>query len=394
MAGKRRQPFEGHVYQRKDGLWEWKITLANGERKSFYGKTERVARDKRNSFIRDHEAGLSRNDERLTVNQYLDRWLIETATDRVRPSTLATYTSHIEVHIKPAMARIRLRELSPEHVNRMLASIVREGSSPTTANRVRATLRTALTSAVKARIVGINAAALSEARRETTKRVSPLTVPQAQVLIKHLTGKPMGPLVITAIYTGLRQGELLALSWQDIDFEEETLSVRRTLTWIKNPVPGANQRNLPVFGEPKTETSKRTIKMPKPVMKALKSQLVTIEKHKAAAGERWRPIPDEDLVFPTIFGTPQNASNVTNRLREVLIDLNLPHQRFHDLRHLTASLLLAEGMDIFTVKEILGHSQISLTANTYGHLSKKLSDAAADALSTSIFADEEDGDDG
>src|SRR5699024_2625551 len=135
--------------------------------------------------------------------------------------------------------------------------------------------------------------------------------------------------------------------------------------------------------EPKTESSKRVIRIPRPAVRALQRQKQNvIGLQEAATVSRWKPIPGEELVFPTIFGTPQNSSNVTNRLKELLVELGLPHQRFHDLRHLTASLLLAEGLDIFTVKEILGHSQIALTANTYGHLSDKLSDAAAHAMST------------
>lgn len=395
MAKRRRQPFEGHVYQRKNGLWEWKITLPNGDRRSFYGKTEREARKKKNDFIRDQEAGLSLTDERLTVGAYLDRWLEDTAADRVRPSTLASYISHIKTHIKPSMGHLRLRELTPDHVNRMLALMVRGGVSPTTANRVRATLRTALASAVKSRMILHNAAKDSEPRTESRTRVKPLTVEQARVLINATRQRSLGPLIEVAIYTGLRQGELLALTWDDINFEAETLTVRRTLTWIKNP-DGGTPKNIPQLTAPKTESSIRTIRIPKPALAALRrQQKLVIELEEAATVSRWRPMPGEDLVFPTVYGTPQNSSNVTNRLKEVLIELKLPHQRFHDLRHLTASLLLAEGMDIFTVKEILGHSQIALTANTYGHLTDKLSDAAAHAMSTAIFDDDpEDGDEG
>jgi integrase len=167
------------------------------------------------------------------------------------------------------------------------------------------------------------------------------------------------------------------LEWQDIDFDAETITVRQTLTWIKNHA-GGSPRNVPQFTAPKTESSRRTFHIPQPALVALRRQQDRIgDLERMATVSRWKPIPGHDLVFPSSTGGPLNSSNVTNRLASVLNDLGLPHQRFHDLRHLTAALLLAEGADIFTVKGILGHSQISLTANTYGHLTEKLSKTAA-----------------
>lgn len=389
MAIKRRKPFEGHVYQRKNGLWEWKITLPNGERRSFYGKTERAARDKKNRAIRDFEEGLARQGEKITVNQYMQRWLDETAAERLRPSTLATYTSHFETHIKPAMQRVKLRDLSPEQVNRMLSAIVAGGASPTTANRVRATLRTALASAVKSRMISFNAASLSDARTEKRKRPTLLTVKQAQYLITQTRKHRMGPMIETDIYMGLRQGELLGLTKEFIDLKAETLHVEYTLVWVRNP-NGDSPKWIPQLADPKTEQSKRTLKMPKPVVQAIERQMHLNQEMEAEAGSNWDPIPGMNLVFPNIKGKPLNDSNVTNRFKGILEDLKLPHQRFHDLRHLTASLLLAEGMDIFTVKEILGHSQIAQTADTYGHLMLKLSEIAAERLGSAIFDDSEE----
>jgi len=384
----RRGHHEGHRYRRADGRWEWKITLPNGERRSFYGKTEREAREKKNRAIRDYESGLSRNAERLTVNQYVMEWLETVARERVRPSTLTAYTSHFDIHIKPAMKGIKLRDLEPDDVNRMLAGIVRGGATPATANRVRATLRAALASALKSRYVTHNAAALSEPRKERKTRISPLTIEQARLLIADVKDDRIGPLVETAIYTGMRQGELLALRWQDVDLEECVVTVSRTLTWEKNPSE-TGPKMLPVFSDPKTDKSHRRIRLTAKAVAALERQHAkVIELEQKATVTRWKPIPGEDLVFPSAFGGPLNNSNVTNRLQGILKRLELPRQRFHDLRHLTASLLLAEGVDIFTVKEILGHSQIALTANIYGHLTEKLADDAASRLDRA-FADDD-----
>ncbi len=136
----RRGHHEGTSYHRSDGRWEWKETFPNGRRRSFYGKTEREARRKAKQALRDYEDGLSRRGEKLTMRTYLADWLETTAAERVRPSTLESYRSHVEYHIVPAIGSIQLRQLTATDVNRMLAALIRKGVSPATANRVRATL--------------------------------------------------------------------------------------------------------------------------------------------------------------------------------------------------------------------------------------------------------------
>lgn len=373
-------------YQRPDGRWQVRETFPNGERRSFYGKTEREAIAKKNRALEDYRAGISRAGESLTVNALMQQWLDDVAADNVRPSTLTAYTSHFTAHIKPAMKNIRLRDLEASDVDRMLRKIVQSGTSPTTANRVRATLRAALNYAMDQRWINFNAAASARARKEAPKRVQPLTIEQARMLIAETRDTPIGNLIEVAIYTGLRQGELLALEWKHIDFDAETLSVEQTLTWIKNP-DGDTPRSVPQFADPKTESSERTIHIPIPAIEALKLQKTHVEELQALATvSRWKPLPGRDLVFPSSVGGPMNSSNVTNRLKTILKDLKMPHERaFHSLRHLTASLLLAEGADLFAVKEYLGHSQITLTADTYGHLTKKLSETTAARLSGALL---------
>ncbi len=288
----------------------------------------------------------------------------------------------------PALRGVRLRDLSSVQINRMLTSLVAGGMSPTTANRIRATLRTALTSAVKDGLILRNVAALSDPRRERRERITPLTAEQARLLIRETRTDRIGPLIEVAIMTGMRQGELLALHWDDVDLESGVVHVRRTLTWRRGD-EGSGRKMMPVFSDPKTEQSRRSIKLTRSAVEALKrQQQKVVELEQEATVKNWRPIDGEDLVFLSAYGTPLNSSNVTHRLQMLLERLKLPKQRFHDLRHATASLLLAEGVDLFTVKEILGHSQISLTANTYGHLTDKLADDAAERLHRALSDDQ------
>lgn len=377
----RRGHMEGTKHKRTDGRWAWQIMLG-GKRRTFYGRTEKEARAKKNRAIRDYEQGVRHGNARLTVGAYLDAWMDQTARQRVRPSTLASYRGHIETHIKPAVGHIRLSELGAGDVNRMLTAIVDSGRSPRTANHVRGTLRTALRSAVRDGMVARNAAQLSDARRETRERVVPLTPDEARRLIADTRDDPMGPLLTMALASGMRQGELLGLQWSDIDADSRTLRIERALTWREGKE--GEPTRVWVFGEPKTEQSKRSLRLSRIALEALARQRGVIQGMMVIAAGRWR---DHGLVFPSSVGTPLNPSNVTHRCERLMRASGIEGKRFHDLRHSATSFLLAQGMDLFVVKEILGHSQIAQTANTYGHLLDSVADEAAEHMDRALGGD-------
>ncbi|MGC4107053.1 MAG: site-specific integrase [Thermomicrobiales bacterium] len=375
----------------------WRITLPNGKRKAFYGKTQREAKAKAKDAIRDMEQGVDLSLRTVTVSQFLDRWLTDTAAQRVRPSTLAIYRNHKKRYIDPAIGSVKLRALTVQQVNRLMADMVKNGQSPSTANRCRATLRNALASAVKWGYVPQNVAALADPRKVDRVRITPLELDEVQVLLAWTHDLDNGPLIHVAIATGCRQGELLALRWShDVDLHGGYIHIRHTLSEdyapkevkaASTPQEALRRRLTP----PKTEESRRSVKLSVSAVEALRRQQAINARNEMMAAHRW---VDLDLVFPTTVGTPSDNTAVTHRLRKTIAEASvvwelisgspIPQQRFHDLRHCTASLLLAEGMDLFVVKEVLGHSQISLTANTYGHLMKKISDEAAHRLDRAI----------
>ncbi len=367
---RRRGHGEGTYGLRKDGRWEARVTFEDGSRRAYYGKTQREVRAKAKQARDDAADGLDLNAQTITVKAFLTSWLDDTASQRVRPSTLDSYRGHVEHHLIEQLGHHKLRNLTPQHVNAMLAGIVAAGRSPTTANRVRATLRTALTSAMRWGLVPRNVASLAEARTEKARRITPLSLDQARAFLDATKDDRLGNLFAVAIATGCRQGELLALQWDAVDIDAGTLAVRHTLTYREKGW---------TFTDPKTEQSRRVVPLTATARTAIRRQRTRNLEAQLAAGERWQG-GAWGLVFPSTIGTPLNASNVTTRLQRLLDIHKLPRQRFHDLRHLTASLMLAEGVDLFTVKEILGHSQISLTANTYGHLTRKVAEDAANRL--------------
>lgn len=363
---------EGGYRQRPNGLWECRITLPNGKRKSIYGPSFEECRASRKQAEREQERGLDLSARRQSVETFLLDWLENVAKPRVRASTHASYAGYVRGHIVPSLGKHHLDKLTPQHVQAFLNERSKAGLAPRTVQYLRAILRSALDQALRWGLVSRNVATLAEPPRSVHKQVMPLTPVEARAFLAVIEGDRLGPLYRVAILTGLRQGELLGLRWQDVDLAGAALTVRHAL----QRVDGA-----PVLVEPKTTRSRRTIALPAGAVAALKEQRRRQAEDRLAAGGRWE---DWGLVFASTVGTPLDGCNVTHRLQRILADAGLRRQRFHDLRHLCATLLLSQGVSPRVVMEQLGHSQIGLTMNTYAHVMPTMLRDAADALDAAL----------
>lgn len=365
---KRRGHHEGTIKQRSDGRWEAQVSLAAGKRKSFHGRTRAEARAKVRTALKDMDAGVDLATSRQTVVQYMARWLEDVARPNLRPSTLKSYESYVRLHIVPDQGHHRLTALAPQHLQAFLNAKLAAGLSPRTVQYIRAILRLALGQALRWGLVGRNVATLVDLPRSIKTQVRPPTAEQARAFVDASKDDRLGPLFHVAIASGLGQGELFGLRWQEVDIDAGTLAVFRAMQRV---------RGKPAFVEPKTALSRRTVTLPASALAVLRIQRVRQLEERLLAGDRWR---DWGLVFASSIGTPLEPSNVAPRLHELLATAGLPRQRFHDLRHCAASLLLAGGVAPRTIMGILGHSQIGLTMNTYALLSPALEHDAAAAL--------------
>ncbi|HEV2108522.1 MAG TPA: site-specific integrase [Thermomicrobiales bacterium] len=352
---------EGSAYQRKDGRWEALLTLpadapGGPARRSFYGKTKKEAMTKLRAAQRKLDEGLPAVPERETVGTYLDRWLIDVAKPGLRASTYKSYESYVRLHLKPALGHHRLARLGPQHVQTMLNEKLAAGLSPRTVQYIRAILRRSLGQALKWGLGSRNVATLIDPPKGRRVEVRPLTPEQARCFLDFVNGDRLEALYSVAVALGLRQGEALGLQWEDIDFTSCALRVRHALQRVDGKLR---------LVEPKSERSRRTVDIPAPTLAILVAHRDRQAFERAFAGDRWQ---DWGLVFTTPKGTPLDGTAVTKRLQRLLADAELPRQRFHDLRHCCASLLLAQGVPPRVVMEILGHSQISLTMDTYSHV--------------------------
>ncbi|HEV2123759.1 MAG TPA: site-specific integrase, partial [Chloroflexota bacterium] len=293
---------------------------------------------------------------RQTVRVFLDRWLADVVKQTTAPKTYSSYAETVRVHIMPTLGMIQLAKLTPQHVAAVLQAKRGAGLSPRTVAYIRSVLCIALNRALKWGMVTRNVAALTDAPRVERPEIRPLTPEQARQFVAAVDGARDEALYRVALALGLRLGEALGLSWTDVDLDTGTLRVRHALQRIDGKL---------VLKAPKTEKSRRTLTMPGSLVAALRKHKVRQLEERLVSGNRWT---DSGLVFTNTIGRPMEPSNVLKTFKKHLAAAGLPEQRFHDLRHAAASLLLAQGVPPRVVMDILGHSQMATTMNLYSHV--------------------------
>ena len=345
----------GQVRQRPNGLWEGRYVGADGRRHSVYAKTRRQAQEKMRTALSAADHGIRPTVGRMTVGDWLDEWVLTSVVPRNRPRTAESYRETADRYIRPAIGNVPLAKLEPADVARMLDGLKRRGDlSTSTIRYAHSVLRIALGRALKNGRVVRNVAMLVEPPAKVRRELHPLEADQVRALLASVTEDRLGPLYAAAVATGMRQGELLALRWPDIDLDAGTVAVRHTL-----------RRGTRTLGEPKTERAKRTLRMADTTVATLRAHRTRQLEERLAAGRFWQ---DLDFVFATKDGGPLDTSTVTRSFQAALARAGLPKQPFHHLRHAYATLMLEAGEELVVVSRSLGHSTINTTADIYAHL--------------------------
>ena len=291
---------------------------------------------------------------------------------RLAPKTVSSYRDTVRLHLTPTLGRYQLAKLTPAHVQALLREKEAAGLSPRSVAYIRTVLRVALNRALKWGLVHQNVAALTDPPRRVHSERHPLTPDQARTLLAAAEGERLEALYRVALALGLRLGEALGLRWEDVDLDTGSLRVRFALQRIDGKL---------TLKEPKTEQSRRTLTMPPSLTIALRAHRDRQAFEQATAGDTWRA---NGLVFTNTIGGPLEPSNVLKGLKKLLDRAGLPPQRFHDLRHCAASLLLAQGVPARVVMDILGHTQMATTMDLYSHVMPAAHTEAA-ALMESIL---------
>jgi len=372
---KRRGNNEGTIYQRQNGRWIAQVRI-EGQRLGKSFSTQKECR----SWIKDMqeqiENGLSVDGFKMTVHDLFKMWL-ESIQGSVRPRTLDQYQGVVRNHLEPVLGEIKLRELQPYQIQQLYNSLLAEGKSNRTVQLVHSVIHRALVVGQQLGLVGRNPASAVTPPKVPQKEMQVLDDNQARQLLIAAQGDRYEAMYYLAITTGLRQGELLGLKWEDIDFSSGILQVKRQL----QRVPGKGVR----LSEPKTKAGRRQIQLgPESV-----NQLITHRKRQdiEREGDRWE---EHGLIFPSSVGTPTGQRNLIRSYKRLLKKAGLPNIRFHDLRHTAATLMLLNGIPLIVVSRRLGHSKPSVTLDIYGHYLPGMQAEAAvmmDELVTPVAAE-------
>lgn len=362
----RRGNGEGSIYQRKsDGKWVGSITLENRKRKVFYGKTRKEVQEKLKAALREQQQGTLVTASQQTLKQFLEDWLENTHKQNIRPRSHERYEEIVRLHIIPAIGNVPLQKLTPQRLQKLYSEKLKAGYSAVTVIAIHNLLHKALDTAVRWELVVQNVCKKVSPPRRVRREMKSLTPEQVQQLLEVARGHPQEALFILALSTGMRRGELLGLKWQDINFVEGTLQVRRVLSRVPTKMVEQIGKRY-IEAEPKTEKSRRSIALAAYTLEILKQHRERQLKIREAVGEAWE---DHDYVFCSPNGKHLNPGhNTLVQLKLLLKKAGLPDIRFHDLRHSVATMLLSMGTHPKVVQELLGHSQISMTMDIYSHV--------------------------
>ena len=341
----RRTKGEGSIYYSQNvERWIAQITLPNGKRIS---KSSTIQKDVREWLIDQRKQlsdGLYITDEHLKLGTFLERYLEDVAYYNLRPRTYQRYTGIINNHIKPEIGNIKLSALRPHHIQALYSKSLNNGLSINTVRYIHAVLHKALYQALKWGLVVRNVSDLVDKPKTERKIFKTWSPDDVKVFLEAVEDHRWYSIYVLAIYTGLRQGELLGIHREDVDLEKGAINVRHQISAIRGQ--GLTIADL------KTEKSRRPVTLPDSALRALKVHIDIIGN-------------EPGLIFTTSTGNPISPRNLLRHFRATIEVLELPQIRFHDLRHTHASLLLAAGVHPKVVQERLGHSQISLTLDTY-----------------------------
>jgi integrase len=366
---------EGSITRRKNGGWSAQYTVHTAEgrkRKTLYGKTRQEVAAKLARALSDREGGLIFDAEGLKLGEYLGRWLEDSVKGTVRNTTYERYEQITRTHIVPMLGAIKLKALTPTHVRGLYKEKL-SSLSPRTVQYIHVTLHKALKQAVSDGLIPRNATEAVKPPQVRREEIRPLTPEQVKMLLDAASGDRLEALYVLAVHTGLRQGELLGLKWDDIDLQARTLQVRRALTTAKGG---------PRLAAPKTKGSRRRVSLTRVAAQAFKGHLERQLEEIDRADSLWQ---EYGLVFASETGAPLDRRDLTSRRFKPLLErAGLPHFRFHDLRHTCATLLLTQNVNPKVVSEMLGHSSIAITLDTYSHVLPNMQDSAARALEEAL----------
>lgn len=366
---------KGNVRQRKNGKWECCLPLGYGidgkKKRKTKGGFETKEEAEQALIKLAYEVGqhMTVKHSNESLYNYLRYW-IDAECDNYEPSWLKNLNGYIENYIGPEIGNVKLSKLTPSHIDMLYKALRKEGKSPQTVKHVHNMLSKALNKAVKLKLISANpvkdVTPPKIAKSFRKRKLSVWTMDELQTFLHVAKGSRWYIGFLLAAYTGARQGEILAIRWENIDFARNRLTIDSS---ISRDTKGYK------VGEPKTESSYRDIILPQHVM----DELLRYKDRRHEKDKRHFNKP-KDFVVRTWEGTFVGQRNFAREWYKLIEESCLPPIRFHDLRHTHATLLLEEGVNIKVVSARLGHATSAVTMDIYSHVTQKMEDGVAEAL--------------
>jgi integrase len=305
---------------------------------------------------------------RMRFDDYLINWLEEEHKHTIAHSTYKRYLALAKFHINPVLGEIEVQKLSSSDITRMLAVMREAGQSSRSQQQARALLSVALRDAEYKGYIVVNP--VNRVRNPQGKRIeiSPLTIEEVKRLLNTYSGTYLGGRLHIALICGLRQGEALGLTWDEVHLEERTIKVNRQVQIVNG---------VQVFTDLKTEKSSRIIALTEETTAALRGHYSLIEQLKERAGSSW---VENDLVFPDGLGNFRSPKTDYAEWKKALKLCGIASKRLHDARHTAATLMYSQGVGIETISRALGHSTSAITSKLYVHNSVEPQKVAAEVM--------------
>lgn len=372
----------GTIRQRDSGLWEARYTVGRDPgtgkqvQKSVYGESQSAVRKKLTATVNDIDNGIYTAPKKLKMSQWLDIWLSEYVANSVKPNTYRTYKTQVEKHLKPAIGSVQLQGLSTHVIQGVYNALRRDtsdkpGLSAKTIKNCHGVLHKALYQAMRLGYIRVNPADACELPRQDKKKISPLDEANIKEFLAALRDEPYKNLFVVALFTGLRQAELLGLQWSCVNFSDGTILVDKQLIKIK-------EKNGPyLLANTKTDNVRLITPAPT-VLDALRSEQAQQETlNLNSYGTFSNP---DDLVFTDEFGKHLVARTVVKHFKNIASQIGIPEKRFHDLRHSYATFALKSGDSIKDVQTNLGHTTATITLDLYSHVTADMKRASAQRM--------------
>ncbi len=378
---KKRINGEGTIRKRKNGSWEARITIGFDEKtgkqlfKSVYARTQKEIKEKLEILLGDR-VQKSCDEAELSVSEWLDQWMNDFLVD-VKEGTKISYESLCNNHIKPNLGQVSLIELKAPTIQRFYNNLRTKGLSPKYIKNIHGCLHRALDMAVRIDYIPKNPAAACVIPRVVAKEIKPLDVPDQKKLFSVLKESRYGSLFIVDIFTGMRVGEIIGLTWDCVDFDNGLIHIEKQI--VQTRKKGAKYQ----YGSLKNGKT-RTIAPAKYVMDVLMDHKIDQEIEKAKAKDLWKPGDFPNLVFTHPDGSHLSQPTVWKEFQKILQSAGLEHYRVHDLRHTFAVNSIIAGDDIKTLQENMGHYSAAFTLDRYGHVTETMKRTSANKMQVFI----------